>query len=205
MILGSHNSMSYLSPARWWMCPFRIFARCQKKTIREQFDCGVRCFDLRVSFDSSGRAGFSHGHVDFELPTGFAAGTALPDPTLKPVHCVLELLNTFAMCGDTVYVRLILEKGKSLFDFSRFSELCRSVERAYTHLTFIGGVYKKTWEVLYDFRDPVSEAEIAQSIGSMAPDARWYERFIPILYVRRHNNTVPAQPATMKILLCDFV
>lgn len=205
MTLGSHNSMSYLAPARWWMRPFRVFARCQKKSIREQIDCGVRCFDLRVSFDSSGRPRFSHGLVDFELPADFASGTSLPDPSQRPLHSVLELLEAYAMGGDTFYIRLILEKEQRPGDIGRFYRLCRYVEQDYPHLTFIGGVTKKGWELIYDFHDPVSETEIAQPIGSMAPDARWYERFIPILYVQRHKYRIPSQPSTTKIILCDFV
>ena len=205
MILGSHNSMSYLAPAHWWMWPFRIFVRCQKKTIREQFFSGVKCFDLRVSFDSHGRARFSHGLVDFILPAAFTNGTSLPDPVHNPVLCVLDLLDTFAVGDNIIYVRFILEKKKSQGDFDRFYKLCKYVEETYRHLSFIGGVYKKTWERIYDFNDTITETEIAQPIGSMAPDARWYERLIPAIYALRHNSKATITPPTEKILLCDFV
>ena len=203
MILGSHNSMSYLEPTRWWMRPFRIFACCQKKSIREQYNCGVRCFDLRVSFDSNGRAIFSHGLIDFLLPVDFADGTTLPDPTYSPVHSVLSLLDTFAICGEPIYIRLILEKKNSPDDFRLFVSLCCAVGVLYTHLTFIGGVYKKDWRLIYDFHDPISETEIEQPIGSMATDARWYERLIPVLYTRRSHEYTFKEGT--RITLYDFI
>ena len=49
MILGSHNSWSYLPPKHWWMWPIHFMAKCQRVDIREQYEkYGVRCFDLRV-------------------------------------------------------------------------------------------------------------------------------------------------------------
>ena len=49
MILGSHNSWSYLPPKHWWMWSFHFMAKCQRVDIREQYEkYGVRCFDLRV-------------------------------------------------------------------------------------------------------------------------------------------------------------
>ena len=59
-ILGSHNSMSYLPPLRWWGWLLTPFARCQNKTIDGQLAAGAQCFDLRVSFDRHGMAHFRH-------------------------------------------------------------------------------------------------------------------------------------------------
>nr|DAH01868.1 MAG TPA: hypothetical protein [Crassvirales sp.] len=33
MKLGTHNSMSYLKPKRWWMRPFHFIAKCQSRHI----------------------------------------------------------------------------------------------------------------------------------------------------------------------------
>jgi len=48
MILGSHNSWSYLPPKKWYMKPFRFTAQCQDWDIKTQYEHGVRCFDLRL-------------------------------------------------------------------------------------------------------------------------------------------------------------
>ena len=42
-ILGTHNSMSYLPPLRWWGWLLIPFARCQNKTIDGQLAAGARC------------------------------------------------------------------------------------------------------------------------------------------------------------------
>ena len=53
VILGSHNSWSYLPVKRWWMRPIAFMARCQRIDIRRQYEMGVRCFDLRIFFDNN--------------------------------------------------------------------------------------------------------------------------------------------------------
>lgn len=47
-MLGSHNSFSYLKPEKWWMRIFNPWAKCQSKTLEEQYRAGVRVFDIRV-------------------------------------------------------------------------------------------------------------------------------------------------------------
>ena len=202
MILGSHNSMTYLRPRRWWMRLFRIFGRCQNKTIQQQFDSGVRCFDLRVSHTTNDGWSFSHGLIDYRLPADFTEAPDIPNPLNYPVHSVLSLLNSLATDSDPVYIRFILEKINHVYDPALFQGLCEAIQKMYRHLTFIGGVYKNTWQQLYDFHDPITEADIAQPIGSMAADARWYERIIPILSAHR---TRKAPTPTARIVLKDFV
>ena len=55
--------MTYLRPKQWWGYLFIPFWRCQNKTIREQWAAGVRCFDLRVTFEEYGKPVFTHGIV----------------------------------------------------------------------------------------------------------------------------------------------
>ena len=38
MIIGSHNSWSYLPPKHWWMRPFAFMARCQSCDIQAQYE-----------------------------------------------------------------------------------------------------------------------------------------------------------------------
>lgn len=46
-MLGSHNSLSYL-PIKGWRKILKPWVKCQSKTIEEQYNSGVRYFDLRV-------------------------------------------------------------------------------------------------------------------------------------------------------------
>lgn len=46
-MLGSHNSLSYL-PIKGWKKILKPWIKCQDKTIEEQYNSGVRYFDIRV-------------------------------------------------------------------------------------------------------------------------------------------------------------
>ena len=61
MILGSHNTMSYVTPLVWWRRLLRPFYRCQAKTLEGQIAAGVRWFDIRVAQDGDGRFVCAHG------------------------------------------------------------------------------------------------------------------------------------------------
>lgn len=63
-IIGTHNSMTFLRPAKWYGWFMIPFARCQKKTIIQQWEAGARVFDLRVKFDRYGNSHFAHGLYD---------------------------------------------------------------------------------------------------------------------------------------------
>ena len=68
MILGSHNSWTYLTPKKWWMKLISFTAKCQDYHIYDQYyRYGVRCFDLRVRFNSDGKAIISHGIIEYDF------------------------------------------------------------------------------------------------------------------------------------------
>ena len=47
MKLASHNTLSYLSPRKFYLKPFKFIARCQSKTIEEQYsNYDIRFFDF---------------------------------------------------------------------------------------------------------------------------------------------------------------
>lgn len=46
-MIGSHNSMSYL-PIRGWRKVLAPWARCQNLTLQQQYELGVRYFDIRI-------------------------------------------------------------------------------------------------------------------------------------------------------------
>ncbi|MGN0144129.1 MAG: hypothetical protein ACI398_04050 [Clostridium sp.] len=67
VIIGSHNSLSYLKPKHWYQWIFYPWARCQSKTLKEQYDSGVRYFDIRVRFDKNNNVVFCHNNTIFNL------------------------------------------------------------------------------------------------------------------------------------------
>ena len=201
-ILGTHNSMSYLPPRRWWHRLMLPFARCQSKTIDEQLSAGARCFDLRISFDRDGMARFRHGWCRFA-----------DDETLT---AVLERLQQHG----GIYVRLILEEPLTLWNTVKkalglkatqkpdaaneyyFPRRCALYQKTYRGITFLGGYRKYDWAKLYDFdTDPIPLHQHVSSMDSVSP---WWQRLLPKLYASKHNlaNLQAPQPG---INLFDFI
>lgn len=136
MILGSHNTMTYLPPKHWWLYLIRFTAKCQKLSVTEQYDAGVRWFDFRITF-KKGKDGlyhnptFAHGLIDYKSPD------------------LLNILDWLNNQLDDVYVRIIHEKGDDMSKFL-FHLYFTKVIQKYTHIHFTASYNKKGWELLYD-------------------------------------------------------
>lgn len=63
-MLGSHNSLSYL-PTKGWRKILTPWVRCQSLTIEEQYEKGVRYFDLRVKIVDGKGWCFCHNNAIF--------------------------------------------------------------------------------------------------------------------------------------------
>ena len=202
-VIGTHNSMSYLPPLRWWGWLLTPFARCQNKTIDGQLAAGARCFDLRVYFDCYGMAHFRHGWCRF-------GGDV-------PVSSVLTRLQQY---GEPIYVRLILEEPLSVWNTVKkalglkveqkpdpvneyyFPRRCALYQKTYKELTFIGGYRKYDWAQLHDFG--TGGIPLHQWVSSMDSAAPWWQRLLPRLYARRHNAANMGKQKT-GINLFDFI
>lgn len=162
-IIGSHNSMSYLPPMNKWLKPINwLFAKCQN----DLFMTGiVGCVDLRVYYNKEyGKWMFAHGLIAYDRLT-------------------LDAYLNILLSKHNKYVRIILERDGYEDEFIK---LCDDLVKKYPNITFLGGYRKSDWKHLYDFKD--SNIPIHQWVGSMAEDARWYEKFIPRLYAKRMNK-----------------
>lgn len=91
--IGTHNSLSYL-PCQWYLRPFSWIGKCQSKTIEEQYNDGVRYFDIRVKFNKNKKPISGHGILTYNID----------------IEEVLKLLNDKK--DDTIIVRLFLENNK---------------------------------------------------------------------------------------------
>lgn len=130
MILGSHNTMTYLKPRKWWMWFGKFIAKCQKLDYKQQYESGVRWFDLRISFpkDKNGNHEhpvFSHGLMDYKGST--------PEE-------VLEYLNT----KNDVYCRIVLEKGGE-FELDLFKFYVLQWMNTYSNLNVTQIAKKGQW------------------------------------------------------------
>lgn len=187
-VTGTHNSMTFYRPAKWYGYLMIPFARCQRQTIRGQFDVGVRCFDLRIRFHRDGTPCFAHGLMELK---GDVQGTLL----------VVNALAHHAKCP--VYVRLVLEDGQCRdWQEKLFRAFCKIYEEKFPLITFFQGNRKADWKQVYEF---TTKPQLAQCVGSMAADARWYERLVPWFYARRRNKKNLADPPSADIALYDFL
>lgn len=179
IIIGTHNSMSYLPPKNRLLGLLnKWFAQCQTKTLQEQYEAGARCFDMRLYWNRRTKTwNFAHGLIDY--------GNVL----------IGDTLSTF---GRGTFIRLILERNGNE---RGFLELCEETAAMYPKLTFIGGYRKSDWMRIYTCND----TNVTQHVGSMAGDARWYERFIPRLYARRCNRINTENNLKKGINLFDFI
>ena len=67
MVIGSHNSWSFLKP-KYFLLRFLSFTcKCQSKPIYEQYEYyNVRAFDLRLRFDKYGQMIICHNLFDYD-------------------------------------------------------------------------------------------------------------------------------------------
>ena len=167
------------------------FARCQSKTIEQQWEAGARVFDLRVRYDKMYHSTFAHGLYQ------------CADWELRDALNIIERLRYVS--NEKVYVRLILEdKSKENYQAEYFRRDCKSCETTYKFIEFFGGNRKGDWKKLYIFKGDTPDTLNNQWVSSMAEDARWYEKFLPFAYARRCNkrNKENVKP---KFNLFDFI
>lgn len=117
------------------------FARCQSLSIEEQYNMGVRMFDIRVR-PHTGEA--AHGLVTYDVD----------------VDKVLIWLDVMAKSEHTtIYIRLCCEDlcisnyndGYELLWFADYFEHC---EQTYRNIKFCGGYMKSGWTKVINVRDP---------------------------------------------------
>ena len=190
MILGSHNSWSYLPPRRWWMRPIAFMARCQHADIRTQYEkYGVRCFDLRVRFNKYGQGVVCHGIVEYCF-------------TASKIYEDLAWLETKGDC----YVRVINEvrtmkqyKNRKGYLFRHF---CERLEQDYRGIRFWCGREMYCWGYDYHFDgiEPTCEEKYASVCPPKLVDDWW-----PWFFAKTNNRIIREQGTKKDILLIDFV
>lgn len=183
--------MTYLKPKKWYWKPLIWTARCQRKSIYDQFfKYGVRMFDIRVRFTKTGDITFAHGPIEFK----------------GDVHLTMSLLNSYAESVDTpVYCRVMLESNSEMKDQSlqdeHFSYFCENLEEDYPIIKFFGGNRKYDGKVIYHFKTkyPSIEGKYSSVVGSKIDD------IYPYLYAKLYNKKNIQNSTTRDILLIDFV
>lgn len=188
--LGSHNTMSYLTPLKWYFRPIAFTAKCQSKTIQEQYEIyGVRLFDLRFKFNKKGEVHFAHGAIEYKGNIGET----------------LNYLNSL----DNIPVRIMLE-NKPGDKESEFKAWCEYLEDTYKNIKFFGGRNKWNWEELYKFKHEHPKVEDKYSSCNTNEPGKpqtgtYIDDLCPIWYAKK-NNKINRKNGTIKdYLMIDFV
>lgn len=190
-MLGSHNSFSYLTPTKWWMKLFTPWAKCQNKTITEQYNAGVRYFDVRIAFNKNGSVRLVHNRVEY------------------PSSELFETLKTLNNKPD-VYLRILLDIRKRP---KRAEDIANTTKWFYN---FIDYVLKNTtvtidkaiifwnWKHIIDNGIDVTEHHASVS-------AKWYEYIGGLeCWAELHNHGALLSNSDIvesneKVLLIDYV
>lgn len=190
MILGSHNSWTFVKPLKWWMRILNFTAKCQDKNIIEQYEAGVRCFDLRLlpSTDSFYNE-LTHNRIRYKYRH-------------YKLYDDLHYLNDKKDC----YIRILFDarnKEQSTdYGKDKFTLYCRCLEANFTDIKFFGGNSLYDGETLYKFKTPTPTIEGAY--GSARKPNSIYAIF-PKLYAKFFNKKELNKGTDKNILMIDYV
>lgn len=198
---GTHDSFTYLKPDSFWGWLALPFYRTQSKTLDEQLEDGWLCIDMRVTFDKNGGMKLAHGIVKLKSDSKFVYDS------LKRISEQQKRNASGGVYGIYVrvrmYVRVILEDTKVKEEHEElFRNFCEYIVETYPNLIFFGGNRRCDWKQVYSFPN---NPTLAQMCGSMAPDARWYERLIPWFYAKRKNEDNLDLEYDEDVAIFDFV
>lgn len=187
MILGSHNSWSFLPPRKWWQKALAFTARCQRKSIQEQYELGVRCFDLRIRIIDY-KYHIVHNSFDYGLLTEHTMDLVWlnrhTDVCIRILHDVRE------------------KKYHSEIEVDAFRRLCKDLEKTLTNIKWWCGRNLYNWEedFVFDYK-PVCH-EFYSSVCSPRIIDDWF----PLIYASRNNAWIRREDYKPdEILLIDFV
>lgn len=187
MILGSHNSWSYLPPKKWWMKPFTFLAKCQDLDIISQYKEGVRCFDLRIRYDDDDII-VAHGMMEYKIKG-------------LQIHSDLGWLNS----KGNVQVRILHEarnrKQYTTSSIAKFKSFCKYCELTYTNTKFWCGKNLYNWETDYEFSYKPTCDEKYSSVCPPKILDDWYPR----MYAKKNNKKILEAGTDKDILLIDFI
>lgn len=181
--------MTYLRPQKWYGWFMIPFARCQRKTIEEQWHDGARCFDLRIRFTKQGEPYFAHGLYECTHKVKF-------------IDVLTQLDKLILRDGQRAFVRLILEDpDKQNHNVVYFKEFCQDWSKGNKLIRLFGGNRKGDWAQIVEFD---YKPNLTQYVGSMMEDARWYEKIMPFAYAWRRNKKNKQNPQG-DIAIYDFI
>ena len=200
MVIGSHNAWSHLSTKKWWMNIINFIAKCQRVDIQTQYNkYDVRCFDVRIRFDSDRNPIVSHGIIEYN----YSSQDFLKD---------LAWLNS----KKDVIIRIMLDirgiqysiksreyKNRQIvYQRYMFAMFYHQTLRAYfPNLRFINCKELPSGNKIIEDAEQIKEYGNYSSVSN-----KWYHKLSPLLHAKNNNKTTRAQyQDTDNLVLMDFV
>lgn len=168
------------------MKPFMFMARCQNINIIEQYEKGVRCFDLHIKCKNDNLV-IAHGFMIY-------------DYSLDDLTNDLMFLNSKGDC----YVR-VLHEVRNRSGWKRnttwFKTKCAVLEYTFPNIKFWCGKNLYTWETDFKFGNNPSCEEKHSSVCSPKLIDDWYPKW----FASKNNKKIKKNRTDKDILLIDFV
>lgn len=186
MNIGTHNSLTYLTPKKWWQKLIRFTAKCQAVNYEEQYRLGARVFDVRLWYDDDLKMEIRHGRIAYKI--GYTIFFNMLDFLEEKGDCYVRIL-----CEEDSFAKndpIVIDKEKC------FIEDCRYIESMYDNIKFFGGNRKYDWKVLYNFKNkdiPTLVDRYSSTTSLFKSDKKWLavlDDLCPILYAKLKNKTL---------------
>ena len=197
-MLGSHNSLTYLPCRKWWMYLINWAAKCQSKTLNEQFHNGAKYFDFRIRF-KDGKPVIAHGLIEYK----------------GNIDYMVANLNYFAeYFKETIYLRFVLEYNKIPEDFASqiasLVNLVRYYRGKYPNITYTYVMSKwNEQKVATYYSKDKDTPTLIHKYSSVLKEKRFL--WIPYWYAKLHNKKNRKvfkhvlEDKDSKVLMLDFV
>lgn len=186
MNIGTHNSLTYLTPKKWWQKLIGFTAKCQAVDYKKQYELGARVFDVRLWYDDDLKMEVRHGRIAYKI--GYTVFFNMLEFLEEKGDCYVRIL-----CEEDSFAKndpIVIDKEKC------FIEDCRYIESMYDNIKFFGGNRKYDWKVLYNFKNkdiPTLVDRYSSTTSLFKSDKKWLailDDLCPILYAKLKNKTL---------------
>ena len=184
MNIGTHNSLTYLTPKKWWQKLIKFTAKCQEVDYEKQYELGARVFDIRLWYDDDLKMEIRHGRIAYKI--GYTILFRMLDFLEEKGDCYVRII-----CEEDSFAKndpIVIDKEKCFIDD------CRYIESLYNNIKFFGGNRKYDWKVLYNFENkdiPNLIDRYSSTTSLFKSDKKWLavlDDLYPKLYAKLKNK-----------------
>lgn len=188
-MLGSHNALSYLSPKGIKSKLLNKWAKCQEVSYIDQYNKGVRYFDIHIKFDKN-KPVIVHNNV-----------------TYKGGEDLLKQVFGYFNVQKDCYVRLLLDVRSKPKDadnqVSLFKRYISNIQQTYPFVKFADAIVFWSWT-------RVLPQQIAVTEKHASVTSNWEVLKTPKNYAKNNNSKLREEyddvvKSANEVLLIDYV